>query len=677
MALVFPILTQFDDRAAKKADKTFGALGKKFAALFSVGAVVKFGKESVKAFQEAEREAALLRSQLEAINLGFASPLINDYIDNLELLSGVSGGDLTNAFLSLSQATNDVTTAQELLNVALDISAATGKNLNSVSVALQRAYKGELTSLTRLRIGFTTAELKGKKFDEVLGQLRDKFTGASARAADTYAGKIARLRGAVEQAQEAFGEGLVSGLEDSGRSIEDLQKQIIAFGESLGELSAEISNFANDTVDAFTKIRDSAPVEAVLNTFEALTRGVGFIVTGELIPTFDAQSARLAGEERRKNEVANKTILRSRNVLARTEARISRERKNQLTNSEKEKKNQEKLSKAKAMFDMEQIQIQAALQGKITEEERIRLQLMQAIVQENGKEAERLAEELKKAQEETAKLAKSLTDLKAGNPFAQWDQYTTYALGLVGQMRAALDDVYRRANDFLKIEKGVGAGSIGGATGGITGGATGGTSGSAGAAADAAAAAAAAAKAAADAADAQRKAYEEAEKKAKEDASLIEAAAAAAKAAADALAAAERAAAEAAAAQAAAKTAAEKEAADAQAAAAKGAFDAAKVEEEAAKDLADAAADELGAAASDAAAKIAADAINAIIESSGVMGRVAGESGAIGAAGITNIIVNVAGSVISQEDLTQTITDSQADYQRSGGGISVYDSKVI
>ena len=112
MAIRFPIVTTFDDKAVGKADKAFAALGKKFAAIFSVGAVIKFGKDSVKAFQDAEKEANLLRAQLESINLGFASPFVNQYIDNLALLSGISGGVLTDAFNSLSQATQDVTTAQ-------------------------------------------------------------------------------------------------------------------------------------------------------------------------------------------------------------------------------------------------------------------------------------------------------------------------------------------------------------------------------------------------------------------------------------------------------------------------------------------------------------------------------------------------------------------------------------
>ena len=423
MAINFPIVTTFDDKAAKKADKTFGALGRKFAAVFSVAAVIKFGKESVKAFQEAEKEAALLRSQLEAVNLGFASPLVNEYIDNLSLLSGVTGGDLTNAFVSLSQATEDATTAQELLSTALDISAGTGKSLQSVTNALQRAYKGEVTSLAKLRIGFTATELKGKKFNDVLDELNERFSGASARAADTYAGKIARLREAVDQAQEAFGKGLVSGIEASGQSIEDLQQNIINLGEALGGLAADVNNFANDTIAAFDRIGKSAAVQGLLDIFDALVRGVGFVITGELVPSMDQASARLAGEERRKTEESNRAVLRTRNQLFRAEQKITNSKKEQEKLSDKEKKNALAIAKAKAIFDIEKIQIEAALQGKITEEERTRLLLMKAILAEDGATATALADKLKEIQKQTTELATSLTNLKAGNPFDKWDGY--------------------------------------------------------------------------------------------------------------------------------------------------------------------------------------------------------------------------------------------------------------
>ncbi len=80
---------------------------------------------------------------------------------------------------------------------------------------MQRAYKGETTALARLRIGYTTAELKGRKFEDVIKDLQERFDGAAGKATDTFAGKMARLSAAVEQAKEAFGEGLVGGLEDA------------------------------------------------------------------------------------------------------------------------------------------------------------------------------------------------------------------------------------------------------------------------------------------------------------------------------------------------------------------------------------------------------------------------------------------------------------------------------
>ena len=437
MALIFPILTQFDDRAAKKADKTFGALGKKFAAVFSVAAVVKFGKESVKAFADAEREAAMLRAQLEAVNLGFASPLVEEYIDNLELLSGKTGDELVRSFNALSQATLDVTTAQELLNLSLDVAAGTGKSLSQVAGALQRAYKGETTALARLRIGYTTAELKGKDFSDVVEELQKKFEGAAADAADTFAGKMARLTAAMDQAKEAFGAGFVKGIDNAGMSIEDFQKQLIDLGEEMGKVAFAATQMVSDVAGAFDDLRQSSAVQELLNVFDAVARGLYFVVQGELLPSREIFNARQAGEERRRNEESNRATLRQRAALARAEKKITAERDKQLKLTDREKKAQAQLDKAKKMFDMEQIQVQAALQGKITEEERVRLKLMQAILDENGSEAERLTEKLEKLQKDTERLANTLISLEAGDPFEKWDDYFANA----GKM---IDDLFKK-----------------------------------------------------------------------------------------------------------------------------------------------------------------------------------------------------------------------------------------
>lgn len=402
MAIRFPIVTTFDDKAVGKADKAFSALGKKFAAIFSVGAVIKFGKDSVKAFQDAEKEANLLRTQLESINLGFASPFVNQYIDNLALLSGVSGGVLTDAFNSLSQATEDVTTAQKLLNTALDISAGTSKDLKTVTSALQRAYLGETTALAKLRIGYTTADLKARDFDEVLAELQNKFQGSSAKAADTLAGKMARLTESVEQAKEAFGEGLVKGLQDSQVEIEQLQEDVIGLGDALGYAAGQATGFFAKAFQDIVKDFEESD-----GAFQQFVRSL----------------VKSTAEVTRLEEERGRAGLRARNRILKAEQSITKTKKEQDKLADKEKKNALAIAKAKAVFDIEKIQIEAALQGKITEEERTRLLLMKAILAEDGATATALAEKLKEIQKQTTDLATSLTNLKAGNPFSEWDGY--------------------------------------------------------------------------------------------------------------------------------------------------------------------------------------------------------------------------------------------------------------
>jgi hypothetical protein len=359
------------ETATTKLSKGVKTLAKSLGLAFSVGAVVRFGKQSVKAFSDSQKEAKLLATQLNAVNLGFASPFIGQFIDKLALATGKAGGDLTNAFVSLSQATGDASTAQALLQTALDVSLGTGKDLQTVSNALARAYKGETTALAKLRIGFTTAELKGKKFDEILKTLNNNFKGAAANAVDTYAGKMARLSEAVDMAKEKLGEGLVSGLDDASISIDDLQVKIINLGEALGKTAAGSVSFADKVISQFQRIQDSSAAQGLLNIFEALVRGVGFIVTGELVPTMDQASARLAGKEALKEQERGRARLRAAKALGKAEKDNAA---NKLKNEKKitdEKAIQAKLDKAALalgkgtdIFDLDKIQVAAAILAK-------------------------------------------------------------------------------------------------------------------------------------------------------------------------------------------------------------------------------------------------------------------------------------------------------------------------
>ncbi len=98
-----------------------------------------------------------------------------------------------------------VTKSQDLLNLALDISAATGKSVESVSNALGKAYEGNTGALTRLGVGLSAAEIKTLGLEGTVKQLADTFGGAATVQANTFEGQIQRLRVGFDEAKESIG----------------------------------------------------------------------------------------------------------------------------------------------------------------------------------------------------------------------------------------------------------------------------------------------------------------------------------------------------------------------------------------------------------------------------------------------------------------------------------------
>lgn len=460
MAINFPIVTTFDDKAVKKADDAFKKLGKTFIGVFSVAKVVSFAKSSVAAFAQAEKEAALLANQLESINLGFASPYLNDFIDKLALATGKTGGELTNAFVALSQATGDATTAQKILSTALDVSLGTGKDLQSVAVALQRAYKGETTALARLRIGYTTAELKGKDFADILDELQGRFEGSAARATETFAAKMARLSEAVDQAKEGFGKGFVQGLEESSIKVEDLQEDIITLGTVLGQTAAASVSFADKMINQLDRIGKSGAAQRLMQLFEGFTRYViGGIVFGDPGQSFSAGTSARIGTAARASEKAASAALRAQNALSKAEAKSAAAKlaatKKQAAADKKKQQENAILNDLQKRFDLERIQIQAALGGQINEVERLRLELMQAILDQDVKRAIILEGQLIKAEAAAAELANLLDSLDemVGDPFADWPATIAKIQGLLKTLNIKIPIETLFAEKGLKLDQ--------------------------------------------------------------------------------------------------------------------------------------------------------------------------------------------------------------------------------
>jgi hypothetical protein len=187
---------------SKKAGLAFAA-----AAAAAGAYAIKLAVDGVKA--AIEDEAAQVRL---ATALRNATGATDDMIKSVEqqilkqsLATGVADDKLRPALQRLSLSTNDVTKAQDLLTLALDISQATGKGLDAVANSLGKAYDGNTAALGKLGIGLSAAELKTMTFTEVQGKLSNLFGGAAAANAETFAGRLEILKVTFDEAKESVG----------------------------------------------------------------------------------------------------------------------------------------------------------------------------------------------------------------------------------------------------------------------------------------------------------------------------------------------------------------------------------------------------------------------------------------------------------------------------------------
>jgi len=254
--LIVSAVSTFDNKGLKKGQKEVGVFEKRvksfaktFAAAFSVTALTRFGKEAVKAFVADEKAAKSLEQQLKNTGFQFSSPAVELYIANLQKATGVLDDQLRPAFQQLLTVTGSITTSQDALNTAINVSAATGKSLTTVTTALSRAYAGNTTGLSRLGAGLDKTLLKTGDMDKIMEELNKKFSGQAQARLTTYAGKMDLLKVASENVKEEIGKGILGALavlgedtniEKTTKKMEDLAKQTsdttIGFGTLLKTL---------------------------------------------------------------------------------------------------------------------------------------------------------------------------------------------------------------------------------------------------------------------------------------------------------------------------------------------------------------------------------------------------------------------------------------------------------
>ena len=177
----------------------------------ALGGLAVAGREFAVAAAEDQKSAAVLEKTLQSLTGATKeqTAAVESYITQTSLAIGIADDELRPAFARLVRSTDDITKAQELLNLALDISAATSKPLESVTNALGRAYDGSTTALGKLGVGLDKTTLKSGDLDVITKELTTKYGGFAKVAANTADGSLKRLDVAINEAKESIGFGLL------------------------------------------------------------------------------------------------------------------------------------------------------------------------------------------------------------------------------------------------------------------------------------------------------------------------------------------------------------------------------------------------------------------------------------------------------------------------------------
>ncbi len=258
-------------RDMRKADGIVGRFSKAASnALMGVGiaagaAAVKIGVDGVKAYIEDEKAARKLSVTLQNVAGAKAEQIasVEEYITKTMFASGVADDQLRPAMARLLRSTQDITKSQKLMNLALDVSAGTGKSLDSVAMALGKSYDGSNASLSRLGLGLDANILKEGKFNDITKELRKNFQGFAEADANTMEGKLERLNLRWQETKEQIGGVILEGLEplmewfetaEGQKVIEDLLNGMV---EAFKFLAAELPGIVTSLTNLLSSFKNS------------------------------------------------------------------------------------------------------------------------------------------------------------------------------------------------------------------------------------------------------------------------------------------------------------------------------------------------------------------------------------------------------------------------------------
>jgi hypothetical protein len=415
------------DTATQKLTRNVKKLAGAVGIAYGASAIVAYSKRSVKAFADDEAAALRLNRAVENLGIGFANPAIADYIGNLEKSAAIADDILRPAFQGLLTTTGSLTQSQKLLNDAITISRASGVDLATVTQDLGKGYVGITRGLAKYNTGLTRAELNTKSFNEILGIILARSAGAAEDYLTTTSYKMEVLTVATGNASEILGEGLVNAFARIGGGTEasDAATAITTIAKAL----ASVTVATGTVIGGFTNV-----LKTLKNLPKDIFSGFAGAQAGINLTQPAKETSKLSLSEKKQQEALAKlesnAVKRNKELLALKKKQVSTTK--QLS---AEKKKQEILDKASLLlaqgqkvFDEEGIQLAAAAQGKLTEEEKARVALKKdiydleaAINEGNITAAARLANSMVANAQKLASLRTDMIGLNdIQNPFTMW-----------------------------------------------------------------------------------------------------------------------------------------------------------------------------------------------------------------------------------------------------------------
>jgi hypothetical protein len=404
--VVVSALATWNGKALKKAkqdvdvfSKQVKQFGRVFGVAFSATALVAFSKKAVKAFAEDEAAAKSLALQLENTGNAFRVTEVEAYIKGLEKTYAILT-DLRGPFKTLLNVTGSVDLAQRSLEAALNISAGTGENLETVVGAIAAGVRGQTKAIKGLNTGIDDNILASGDMNKIMIELEKKFSGQAAARLDTYAGKMNVLKKGADEATKSIGTGLVEALVilSKDQSIEGLATDFENLGDNIAFAIVEMAKL----IKKFNDLVDNPSFKAGLLALAILSKKPSAVLGAFGIIGLDAAGSALTSSrsttQPNMGGYSGIPDLRTSKALlkARKEEFGIITKKNALEN-----KNVEELKKK---FDLERIGINAALNNATDEETKLRLKSQLAILDNNEALAKKYLAELE-ATEALRKLA--------------------------------------------------------------------------------------------------------------------------------------------------------------------------------------------------------------------------------------------------------------------------------